>query len=81
LKVEETILELKKQFTIAIVTHNMQQAQRIADYTAYFYRGYVLDFGTTKDIFNKYSLMDDVPRQEHLDAVLQEKLEIPSTLS
>jgi phosphate transport system ATP-binding protein len=81
LKVEETILELKKNFTIAIVTHNMQQAQRIADYTAYFYRGYVLDFGTTKDIFNKYSLMDDVPRQEHLDAVLQEKLELPPTLS
>jgi phosphate transport system ATP-binding protein len=81
LKVEETILELKKRFTIVIVTHNMQQAQRIADFTAYFYRGYVLDFGTTKDIFNKYSLMDDVPRQEHLDAVLQEKLELPPTLS
>jgi phosphate transport system ATP-binding protein len=81
LKVEETIQALKKQFTIAIVTHNMQQAQRIADYTEYFYRGYVLDFGTTKDIFNKYSLMDDVPRQEHLDAVLQEKLEVPPTLS
>jgi phosphate transport system ATP-binding protein len=81
LKVEETILELKKHFTIAIVTHNMQQAQRIADYTAYFYRGYVLDFGPTKDIFKKYSLMDDVPRQEHLDEVLQEKLELPPTLS
>ena len=81
LKVEETIHALKKQFTIATVTHNMQQAQRIADYTAYFYRGYVLDFGATKDIFKKYSLMDDVPRQEHLDAVLQEKLELPPTLS
>ncbi len=80
-KVEETILELKKHFTIAIVTHNMQQAQRIADFVGYFYRGYVLDFGTTQDIFNKYSLMDDVPRQEHLDEVLQEKLELPSTLS
>jgi phosphate transport system ATP-binding protein len=81
LKVEETIQALKSRFTIAIVTHNMQQAQRIADFTAYFYRGYVLDFGATKDIFNKYSLMDDVPRQEHLDAVLQEKLELPPTLS
>jgi phosphate transport system ATP-binding protein len=81
LKVEETIHELKKRFTITIVTHNMQQAQRIADFTAYFYRGYVLDFGTTKDIFNKYSLMDDVPRQEHLDAVLHEKLELPPALS
>jgi phosphate transport system ATP-binding protein len=81
LKVEETITALKKHFTIAIVTHNMQQAQRIADFTAYFYRGYVLDFGPTKDIFKKYSLMDDVPRQEHLDAVLQEKLELPPILS
>jgi len=77
LKVEETILGLKDRYTIVIVTHNMQQAQRISDFTAYFYRGYILDFGTTKDIFDKYSLMDDVPRQEHLDAVLQEKLEIP----
>ena len=77
LKVEETILGLKDRYTIVIVTHNMQQAQRISDFTAYFYRGCILDFGTTKDIFDKYSLMDDVPRQEHLDAVLQEKLEIP----
>ncbi len=77
LKVEETIQALKSRYTIAIVTHNMQQAQRISDYTAYFYRGHILDFGTTKDIFEKYSLMDDVPRQEHLDAVLQEKLEVP----
>jgi len=81
LKVEETILGLKDTYTIAIVTHNMQQAQRISDFTAYFYRGYILDFGPTKDIFEKYSLMDDVPRQEHLDAVLQEKLEIPPSLS
>jgi phosphate transport system ATP-binding protein len=77
LKVEETILALKSRYTIVIVTHNMQQAQRISDFTAYFYRGHILDFGPTKDIFEKYSLMDDVPRQEHLDAVLQEKLEVP----
>jgi phosphate transport system ATP-binding protein len=81
LKVEETILNLKDQYTIAIVTHNMQQARRISDYTAYFYRGHILDFGPTKDIFEKYSLMDDVPRQEHLDAVLQEKLDVASPLS
>ncbi len=81
LKIEELILELKNRYTIAIVTHNMQQAQRIADFTAYFYRGYILDFGPTSDIFNKYSLMDDVPRPEHLDAVLQEKLELPPTVS
>ncbi len=77
-KIEELILELKSRYTIAIVTHNMQQARRISDFTAYFYRGYILDFGTTKDIFNKYSLMDDVPRQEHLDKVLRDKLELPA---
>jgi len=81
LKVEETILALKARYTIAIVTHNMQQAQRISDFTAYFYRGRILDFGPTRDIFEKYSLMDDVPRQEHLDAVLQEKLELPPSSS
>ncbi|MEJ2070482.1 MAG: phosphate ABC transporter ATP-binding protein [Syntrophobacterales bacterium] len=81
LKIEELLLKLKNQYTIVIVTHNMQQAQRISDYTAYFYRGYVLDFDTTEKIFEKYSLMDDVPRQEHLDSVLREKLEVPSTMS
>jgi phosphate transport system ATP-binding protein len=81
LKIEELLLELKNQYTIVIVTHNMQQAQRISDYTAYFYRGYVLDFDATEKIFEKYSLMDDVPRQEHLDAVLREKLEVPSSMS
>ena len=81
LKIEETILGLKDRYTIAIVTHNMQQARRISDFTAYFYRGYILDFGSTKDIFEKYSLMDDVPRQEHLDAVLQEKLDMRPSLS
>ncbi len=71
-KIEELILALKDRYTIAIVTHNMAQAQRIADFTAYFYRGHILDFGPTKDIFNKYSLMDDIPRVEHLDEVLRE---------
>ena len=81
LKIEELLLELKNHYTIVIVTHNMQQAQRISDFTAYFYRGYVLDFDSTKTIFEKYSLMDDVPRQEHLDAVLRDKLEVPATVS
>jgi phosphate transport system ATP-binding protein len=80
-KIEELILELKDRYTIAIVTHNMQQAHRVSDFTAYFYQGHILDFGPTKDIFSKFSLMDDIPRQEHLDAVLQEKLELPPTLS
>jgi phosphate transport system ATP-binding protein len=69
-KVEELILELKSKYTIAIVTHNMQQAARISDFTAFFYRGHILDFGTTGDIFNKYSLLEDIPRKEHLDSLL-----------
>jgi phosphate transport system ATP-binding protein len=69
-KVEELILELKSKYTIAIVTHNMQQAARISDFTAFFYRGHILDFGATGDIFNKYSLLEDIPRKEHLDALL-----------
>ena len=51
LKIEELVHEIKKQFTIVIVTHNMQQAQRISDRTAFFYKGYVVEEGKTSDIF------------------------------
>ncbi len=51
-KVEELILELKKNFTIVIVTHNMQQAQRVADLTAFMYLGEVIEYDETKKIFN-----------------------------
>src|SRR5579862_1626037 len=50
-KIEELILELKKQFTIVIVTHNMQQAARISDNTAFFYLGRLIEFGPTAKIF------------------------------
>ncbi len=50
-KVEELILELKKNYTIVIVTHNMQQAQRVADKTAFMYLGEVIEFDETKNIF------------------------------
>ena len=50
-KIEELILELKKQFTIVIVTHNMQQAARISDFTAFFYLGKLVEFDQTKKIF------------------------------
>ncbi|MEW6657748.1 MAG: phosphate ABC transporter ATP-binding protein [Thermodesulfobacteriota bacterium] len=70
-RVEELIVELKAKYTIVIVTHNMQQAARIADFTAFFYRGRILDFGPTPDIFNTYSLLEDIPRKEHLDALLE----------
>ena len=50
-KIEDLILELKKDYTIVIVTHNMQQAARISDHTAYFLLGEVIEFGKTKQIF------------------------------
>ncbi|MBI3510885.1 MAG: phosphate ABC transporter ATP-binding protein [Bacteroidetes bacterium] len=50
-KIEELIYELKNKYTIIIVTHNMQQAGRVSDYTAFFYLGELMEFGTTKEIF------------------------------
>jgi phosphate transport system ATP-binding protein len=50
-KIEELILELKKRFTILIVTHNMQQAARISDRTAFFYLGELVEYDTTSKIF------------------------------
>jgi phosphate transport system ATP-binding protein len=50
-KVEDLILDLKKEFTIVIVTHNMQQAARISDYTAFFYLGELIEYDTTNKIF------------------------------
>ena len=51
LKVEELIHELKKDYTIIIVTHNMQQAARVSDFTAFMYMGDLIEFGVTDDIF------------------------------
>ena len=56
LRIEELIRELKKRYTIVIVTHNMQQAARVSDYTAFFYTdesrtGILVEFGSTKKIF------------------------------
>jgi len=50
-KIEELIYELKSNFTIVIVTHNMQQAARVSDYTAFFYLGKIIEFSETKTIF------------------------------
>lgn len=52
LKVEELLVELKEKYTIAIVTHNMQQATRIADYTAFFLVGEMVEYGPTQEIFS-----------------------------
>ena len=56
-KIEELILELKKEWTVIIVTHNMQQAARISDYTGFMYLGKMIEFGETTQIFEK-------PKQE-----------------
>jgi phosphate transport system ATP-binding protein len=50
-KIEELIFELKKEYTIVIVTHNMQQAARVSDYTAFFYMGELIELGRTRDMF------------------------------
>jgi phosphate transport system ATP-binding protein len=65
-KIEELMLELKKNYTIAIVTHNLQQAQRVADRTGFLYvdttqggrTGYLVEFGETQQLFED-------PQQEH----------------
>jgi len=54
-KIEELIHELKTHYTIVIVTHNMQQAGRVSDYTAFFYLGKLIEFGSTTKIFTKPS--------------------------
>ena len=52
-KIEELIAELKSDYTVAIVTHNMQQAARCSDYTAYMYLGDLMEFGATEQMFFK----------------------------
>lgn len=54
-KVEELITELKQDYTVVIVTHNMQQAARCSDYTAYMYLGELIEFGETRQMFIKPS--------------------------
>ena len=50
-KIEELLVKLKKDYTIVIVTHNMQQAARISDSTGFFLMGEMVEFGTTKKLF------------------------------
>ena len=51
LKIEELVHELKQRYTIVIVTHNMQQAARVSDYTAFLYMGKLIEFGATRSLF------------------------------
>ncbi|MBN1155021.1 phosphate ABC transporter ATP-binding protein [candidate division KSB1 bacterium] len=55
-KIEELIFKLKEKYTIVIVTHNMQQAARVSDYTAFFYLGELIEFGETDQLFTKPKL-------------------------
>ena len=52
-KIEDLVAELKKSLTIVLVTHNMQQAARVSDYTAFFYKGRIIEFGDTRQIFER----------------------------
>jgi phosphate transport system ATP-binding protein len=54
-RIEDLIFELKEHYTIVIVTHNMQQAARISDQTAFFYEGNLIEMGNTKELFTKPS--------------------------
>ena len=51
MKIEELTQQLKRDYTIVIVTHNMQQASRVSDRTAFFYMGKLIEYGETKQIF------------------------------
>jgi phosphate transport system ATP-binding protein len=52
-KIEDLVMELKKDYTIVMVTHNMQQATRVSDKTAFFLTGEIIEYGNTDDIFSK----------------------------
>ncbi len=60
-KVEETILDLKDDYTIVIVTHNMQQASRVSDETAFFYMGELIEMSDTQTLFTR-------PREQRTEA-------------
>jgi len=52
-RIEDLITELRLNYTIIIVTHNLQQAARVSDETAFFYEGRLIEFGRTKEVFTK----------------------------
>ena len=62
-KIEDLIYELKQEYTIVIVTHNMQQAGRVSDYTAFFYMGDLIEYDETDSLFTN-------PREERTEAYI-----------
>jgi len=59
-KIEELIYALKEKYTIVIVTHNLQQAARVSDMTAFFWLGRLVEYGQTSDLFTK-------PKEKHTE--------------
>ena len=66
-QIEDLIAELKKEYTIVIVTHNMQQAGRVSDFTGFFWLGELVEFGETEKIFTR-------PEKELTEAYLTGKM-------
>jgi phosphate transport system ATP-binding protein len=62
-RIEELMIELKQSYSIVVVTHNMQQASRVSDFTGFFYLGRLIEFGNTKQIFTR-------PRDERTEAYI-----------
>jgi phosphate transport system ATP-binding protein len=62
-RIEELLYELKEELTIVIVTHNLQQAGRLSDYTAFFYLGRLVEAGPTQQLFTS-------PREERTEAYI-----------
>ena len=62
-KIEDLIYQLRQEYTIVIVTHNMQQAARVSDYTAFLYMGEVIEYGATNGLFTN-------PRVERTEAYI-----------
>jgi ABC-type phosphate transport system ATPase subunit len=71
-KIEELIYELKNKYTIVIVTHNMQQAGRVSDTTAFFYMGELIEVDKTKTIFTKPAIKqtEDYNRKIRIKTIL-----------
>jgi phosphate transport system ATP-binding protein len=62
-RIEELMVELKQAYSIVVVTHNMQQASRVSDFTGFFYLGRLIEFGDTKQLFTR-------PRDERTEAYI-----------
>jgi phosphate transport system ATP-binding protein len=62
-KIEDLIYELKQNYTVVIVTHNMQQAARVSDYTAFLYMGELVEYGATKGLFT-------APKEDRTEAYI-----------